>query len=65
MVSWQAKAFKKFIILSGKKDKFLSKEAMTEYVQLMKKRPRYQLNPKFMKKHQISVFRPVLRQPIH
>ena len=56
MASWQAKAFKKFIILSGKKDKFLSTDAMTEYVKLMENRPPYKLHPKFMKKHQISVF---------
>lgn len=56
MVSWQAKAFKKFIILSGKKNKFLTKEAMTDYVKLMEKRPPYKLNPKYMKKHQIGLF---------
>ncbi len=56
MQSWQSKTFSKAIWLSRRRKKFLSEEAMTQFIEKCKTRKPYTLDAAFMKKHSIAQF---------
>jgi acetyl esterase/lipase len=56
MSSWQAKAFRKGIELSKRRSIFESEQAMDRFMEEVEKRPVYKLAPKYMQKHNISLF---------